>query len=247
MKSHSYTLFLIILCFSQCKKKEEPIIFSGQLLLTNKFPRPLINRKIEVYQAGSPSAIGINSGSTSSTAITNTDTNGNFKLTFIPGTSSFIFFSSSNSGSLILGNSADDKAFPNFSRKNFPDSGYDASKPIFVGKTIDTVIIKVGLSSNLTPTDTIGLKAYTISGNVDKEYTKRSGTIGAVIVLDTIYNMLLTDFDCFEKKFINTVYAGRKWTTVWGYTTISSYGFIFPYQFSAIDEAKQEIIFYFQK
>ena len=247
VKLNLYTLILIILLFSGCKKKEEPIIFLGQLLLTNKFRRPLVNREIEVYQAGSSAAIGINSGSTSSTATTNTDANGNFQLTFMPGTSSFILFSSPNYSALRLGNSPSDTTFPRFSRKNFPDSAYDVSKPIFVGKIVDTVIIKVGLSSNLTQADTVGLQAYTISGSINREYTRRSGTMGAIIILDTVYNLLLTDFDCFEKKFNNTVYAGRKWTTIWGYKTISVEGFIAPSQFSAIDEAKKEIIFYFKK
>lgn len=242
-----YSIALLTLLFSGCKKKEEPIIFLGQLLLTNKFPRPLVNRKIEIYQAGSSAAIGINSGSTSSAATTNTDANGNFKLIFTPGTSSFIFFSSRNYSPLMLRNSPSDTTFPRFSRITFPGPEYDASTPIFVGKLIDTVIIKVGLSSNLTLADTIGLQAYTISGSINREYTRRSGTIGAVIVLDTIYNMLLTDFDCFEKKYNNTLYAGRKLTTSLGYTTIISHGFNSPYQFSAIDEAKQEITFYFQK
>jgi hypothetical protein len=246
MKPAFYLLILMTLLFSGCKK-EKPIVFSGQLLLTSKFPYPLVNRKIEIYQPGSPSAIGINSGSRSSSATTRTDANGNFRLSFTPGTASFLIFSGTNSNSLSLANSSDETAFPRFSRKNFPDSAYDAAKPIFVGKTIDTAIIKVDLSSDLTATDTIGLRAYTISGSIDKEYIGRSGTMGATIVLDTIYNLLLTDFDCFAKKFINTVYAGRKWTTTSGYVTISSYGFISPYQFSAIDEAKQEIKFYFKK
>ena len=246
MKPSIYLVVLLMFLFSACKK-EKPIIFSGRLLLSSKFPFPLVNRKIEIYQPGSPSAIGINSGSTSSLTTTQTDANGNFRLSFTPGKSSFIIFSGTNSNSLILGNSPDDNAFPRFSRKNFPDSGYDVAKPIFVGKIIDTAIIKVGLSSNLIITDTIGLRAYTISGSIDKEYVGRSGTTGAVIVLDTIYNMLLTDFDCLEKKFINTVYAGRKYTTPSGNVTISSNGFVFPTQFSPIDQAKQDILFYFQK
>lgn len=246
MKSVFCLVVLVTFLFSGCKK-EKPIIFSGQLLLTKKFPYPLVNRKIEIYQPGSPSAIGINSGSTSSSATTLTTADGNFRLSFTPGTSSFIIFSGINSNSLILKNPLDDTTFPGFSRKNFPDSGYDADKPIFIGKTIDTTIIKVDLASDLTATDTIGLLGYTISGRIDKEYTGMSGTTGEVIVLDTISNMLFTDFDCFAKKFINTVYAGRKWTTVWGYVTISGYGLVSPSQLSAFDETKQEITFYFKK
>lgn len=246
MKSGFYLLMLMILFFSGCKK-EKPIIFTGKLLLSKKFPFPLVNRKIEIYQPGSASAIGINSGSTSSIATTHTDANGNFRLSFTPGKSSFLFFSGTNSKPLIFGNSPSDNTFPVFSRMNFPDSGYNAANPIFVGKTIDTTIIKVGLASDLIATDTIGFSTNTISGSIDKEYTGRVGTTGSVIILDTIYNLLLTDYDCFARKFMNTIYAGRKWTTTLGYATISSYGFVSPNQFSAIDEAKQEIIFYFKR
>jgi hypothetical protein len=200
-----------------------------------------------MYQPGSPSAIGINSGSTSSSVTTLTDANGNFRLSFTSGTSSFIIFSGTNSNSLTLGNSPYDIVFPHFSRKNFPDSGYDANKPVFVGKTIDTAIIKVILSSDLIATDTIGLRGYTISGSIDKEYTGMTGTTGNIIVLDTINNMLFTSFDCLTKKFNNTVYAGRKWTTGLGYETISDYGIVSPFQLSEVDETKQEITFYFQK
>ncbi len=172
MKSRFCLGVLVALLFLGCKK-EKPIIFEGQLLFTSKFPYPLGNRKIEIYQSGSSSAIGLSSGSTSSSAITLTAINGNFRLSFIPGTS--------------------------------PDSGYNAATPIFVGKTIDTAIVKVGLSSALTPADTIGLRAYTISGSIDKEYTGRSGNTGAFIVLDSICNMLFTDFNCYLKKISNTV------------------------------------------
>ena len=204
MKSRFCLVVLVALLFLGCKK-EKPIIFEGQLLFTSKFPYPLGNRKIEIYQSGSSSAIGLSSGSTSSSAITRTAINGNFRLSFIPGTSSFIIFSDTNSNSLTLGNSPDETTFPRFSRKNIPDSGYNAATPIFVGKTIDTAIVKVGLSSALTPADTIGLRAYTISGSIDKEYTGRSGNTGAFIVLDSICNMLSNDFNCYLKKISNTV------------------------------------------
>jgi hypothetical protein len=240
-------MILLTLFFSGCKKEQKATVFSGRLLLSSKYPYPLADRKIEIYQPGTAAAIGLNSGSRSASATTRTDANGSFRLSFTPGKSSFIVFSGTNINPLTLSNAPDETAFPWFSRKNFPDSGYDGSKPVFVGKVIDTAVIKVNLSSNLTAADTIGLQDFTIGGSIDKEYTGRPGATGAVIVLDTIYNMLFTGFDCFAKKFTNTVYAGRKWTTPSGYVTISSASVILPYQFSAIDEAKQEIIFYFQK
>lgn len=101
--------------------------------------------------------------------------------------------------------------------------------------------------TDLTVTDTIGVQGYTISGRLNKEYTGLAAPAGSIITLDTIYNMLFTDFDCNENKFTNTLYAGRKWTTSWGYVTISSEGVNSPFQLSATDETKQELLFYFKK
>lgn len=220
-------------------------MFSVQLLLTKKHPFPLANRKIELYQPGSAAAIGINSGSSSSSATAVTDANGFFRLSFTPGKSSFIIFSSTSSNPLTLSNPLGDTSFPQFFRRNFP-AAYNPGAPIYIGKTIDNAIIKVNLITDLTPSDTIGLQAYTLNGRITKEYSGRSAAAGSVIILDTISNMLFTDFDCYEQKFINTLYAGRKWTTVWGYTTISTAGFVSPSLLSEIDEAKNEIMFYFK-
>lgn len=246
MKSKAWLLFIFCFLFSTCKK-EKPVIFSGQLLLTEKYPFPISNRKIEIYQKGSPGAIGINSGALSSSATTVTDANGNFRVSFIPGTSSFIVFTGVNHNPLTLSNSIGDTSFPRFYRRNFPDSGYDPARPIFIGKSIDTGVIKVNLMTDLNPTDTIGLRAYTITGSLYKEYTGRTASAGSIFILDTIINMLFTDFDCVEKKFMNTLYAGRQWTTVWGYKTISGSGWVSPYQLSEEDETKKEITFYFSK
>ena len=221
-------------------------MFSGHLLLTDKHPLPLANRKIELYQSGSPAAVGIISGSSSSSATAMTDANGFFHLSFTPGESSFIIFSSPSSSPLTLSNPLGDTTFPQFSRRNFP-SGYNPDAPIYIGKSIDTAIIKVHLISDLTASDTIGLQAYTLNGRINKEYIGRSAEAGSVIVLDTISKMLFTDFDCYEQKFINTLYAGRQWTTAWGYTTISSAGVVSPSQLSATNETRKEITFYFKK
>lgn len=239
-----FGLLMSAFLFSGCKKPK-PLVFSGQLLLTQKYPIALSNKKVEIYQAGSASGILFNSLSSLATAAT--DANGYFKMTFIPGTSSFTIFNSTNTSSVRFSNSIMDTSFPNFSRNNFPEPGYDAAKPIFIGKTIDTAIIKVYLLTALTSTDTLGLRGYTVSGSLDKEYTGRVASFGTTLVLDTISNLLFTDFDCIQKKFTNTIYAGRKWTTSWGYVTISSEGFISPYQLSATAETKNEILFYFKR
>ncbi|HEY8691093.1 MAG TPA: hypothetical protein VIM07_17805 [Chitinophagaceae bacterium] len=239
-------ILVLFLFFSACKKTK-PVIFSGQLLLTKKHPVALSHRNIEIYQRGSPSAIGLNSGSSSSSSTSVTDANGFFRVSFLPGTSTFIIFTGANPNSLTLSNSFEDTSLPRFSRNNFPDSGYDAAKPTFIGKSIDTAIIKVILVTNLAATDTIGLRGYTLNGNLDKQYTGLTGSAGSVIILDTISNLLFTDFDCRTKTFINTLYAGRKWTTNSGYVTISSEGFNSPYQLSETDETKKELMFYFKK
>ena len=144
-------------------------------------------------------------------------------------------------------NAPGDTLFPSFSRKNFPDSAYDPSQPIYVGKIIDTAFIEMKLMSELNNTDTIGLQANTVNGILDKEYTGLSGSAGTSIIIDTIYNMLLTQFDCRQQKFTNTLRAGRKWATGWGYNFISSQGIPSPYLLSDMDEVKVAMTFYFGK
>ena len=241
-------LFLTSIFFcSSCKKKLEPIVYSGQLLLSKKYPFAVANRKIEVYQRGTAPAIGLNSGSTSSSAIGLTNANGYFQLGFTPGTSRFIIFNGTNSSPLVLQSAWTDTIFPGFLRNNFPGLIYDPSKPIYVGKIIDTAIIEVNLISDLNVTDTIGLQTNTVNGSYVKEYSGLSGNVGEFITIDTVYNMLLTQFDCYEKKFSNTLYAGRKRTTVFGYSAISSVGIPSPYLLSDIDEAKVKMLVYFGK
>lgn len=210
----AFFCFLILLAgtiLTSCKKNKS-IVYSGQFLLSPKYPIPITNKPIAVYQQGS-SAIIINTSS--STATTVTDASGFFSLNFTPGRVTFAFFNFASNYPLYLKNAINDTSHPTFSRKNFPETGYDPAKPIFIGKTIDTTIIMVNLISDLAPTDTIGLRALTINERLNKEYTNRLGSAGSIIILDTIYNMLFTDFDCLDNRFSNNLYAGRKWTTVW--------------------------------
>jgi hypothetical protein len=237
-------LFFLVVVFliGSCRKEQKPITFTGKLLLSKKYPVPLSNRAIEIYQRGSSSAIGLNSGSSSSSSNGFTTSDGNFNLKFRPGTAVFIIFSGASIAPLTL--SSTDGIFPYFSRQYFPDSAYDPTKPIYIGKIIDTVIIKVYLTASINSSDTIGLQTLTIDGRVDKIYTGINATQGSTLVIDTIYNMLLTEYDCLQRKFRNTLYAGKKRTTGFGYTTISG-GFVSPNYLSGEDEQKMEMLFYY--
>ena len=234
--------FVIIFLFSACRKEQKPIIFTGKLLLSKKYPVPLANRFIEIYQGGNSSAIGLSSGSSSSTSTGSTTVDGNFNLQFRPGTASLLFFSGASNAPLTL--SSRDGIFPGFSRQYFPDSAYDPTKPIYIGKIIDTVIIKANLTVPLISTDTIGLQTTTIDGSLDKIYTGNNALQGSIIPIDTIYNMLFTEYTGIQKKFRNTLNAGKKTTYAAGYT-INSNWYIYPPNVSKEDEHKLEIIFYY--
>lgn len=241
-------LFIVqLFFFVGCKKKIEPIAYSGQLLLSKKYPFPIANKKIEIYQTGSAPAIGLNSGSTSSSAVGVTDANGNFEISFTPGTSRFIFLSGANTKPMVLQSALGDTTFPHFSRKNFPGLNFNSPQPVHIGKIIDSVIVEVFLISDLNSTDTIGLRANTINGNLEKEYTGLSGNAGTSITVDTLTNLLFTEFESFENKFTNTVNVGRKWTTAFGYSTISYEGIPSPSLLSDIDETKVTMNFSFRK
>lgn len=159
----------------------------------------------------------------------------------------FIVFRGSNANPLIISNAPGDTTFPYFTRRNFTLSEQVAGKPIYIGKIIEEAIIKVRLQTAIDVTDTIGFEAYTTQGRIVKEYSGLQAPAQTLIQLDTLKNMLLTDFDYYDGRFLNNVHAGRKQILSSGRVTFYSTGFIMPARFSANDEAKNEIIFYFSK
>jgi hypothetical protein len=243
-KKYSWIFFLvIILIVAACRKEQKAITYTGKLLLSKKYPIPLSNRAIELYQRGSSGAIGLNAGSSASSSNSITSIDGNFSLLFKPGTAVFIVFSGASSAPLTL--SSTDTIFPYFKKQNFPDSAYDPAKPIYIGKIIDTAIIKVNATVAINSSDTIGLQTLTIDGKVDKIYTGINALQGSTMVIDTIYNMLLTEYDGYQKGFRNTLNAGKKVTAAPGYSVIKSNFFISPPNLSVEDEKRVEILFYY--
>lgn len=229
--------FLICGC-----RKEKTVVFSGRFLFTKKYPTPVANRKIELYQRGSGAAIGIASGSSSAEANGATDANGSYHIGFKPGKSFFIIFSGSNGNDLEMHST--DSLFPSFSRNNIPSDGYEESSPQYIGKIIDTAIIKVRIATTTTlaPSDTVALNAMTLSGNIYREYTGMNAAAGSDFVIDTIYNMLFTDFDHVNRTFWNNLEVGRLKTS-WGSKYLRS-EMVFPYELSSNDEGSKELSFY---
>ena len=205
MKITCLKLVLIAFLFLACKKPK-PIVLSGQLLLTKKSPVPLSNKKIEIYQPGGNAII---TGSSGSSAEAVTDANGRFTVTFIPGTSYFSFFRGENTAPLTLSSGTDDYSFPFFIRQNFPAQGNDASKPIFVGKSVDTMVVKVYTFKNIHATDTFGLRGATVNANLYKEYTGLTIDSGSTFTLDILTNVLFTRYDYIKKTFLNDISFGR--------------------------------------
>lgn len=239
------TLLMFAFLFFSCGKQQKPITFTGQLLLSKKYPVVLSNKNLKIYQQGNGSAIGLNTGSTASSANGTTNADGRFEIIFRPGTSNFIFLSGQSTAQITLQSGVADTSFPTFSREYFPDSAYNPSTPTYVGKIIDSAIIRMNVSDLLTPNDTIGLQIQTINGAVTKNYTALAANTGTTIILDTIYNVLLTNYNCVTKSYYNTLYAGKKATSVQGYSYLSS-SFVYPSSLSAEDESKVELIFYYK-
>ncbi len=244
MKWVSFCILCLAIIFGKGCKKEDLIDLSGQLVLSEKIPTPLSNRKLQVYQHGTSGGIGIPSSSTSSSATTVTDVQGNFRFRFKPGKTRFLIFTGANATPFSLSSGLGDTTFPHFTRNNFTPSELNTNQPIYIGKIIEEVTIKMHLLTDLAVTDTIGLEAYTISGRISKEYTGIQASAGSEIILETITNMLFTDFDYYDNQFLNNLRAGRKWKTNSGSQRISD-GYVQPARLSAEDETKKEILFYF--
>jgi hypothetical protein len=240
-------LVLISLVLSACRK-EKTRAYSGQLLLSKKFPTPLVDRAVEVFQRGSGSGAILPMGASAAVASSVTDANGYFSMRFTFGKGTFIVFPAANTNPLVLSNSYRDTSYPSFRIENFSDSLFFPRRPIFIGKTIDTLIISVSLLADLAPADTIGLRGGgTVTGKLDREYTGRTGAAGAEIVLDTIINALFTEFDYIQRKFRNQLYGGRKYMTPAGYVAVWAERERLPSDFPENDEGKREITIFFNK
>lgn len=238
MKISFLYILIISILFYGCKKSE-PIVFSGQLLLTKKNPVPLINRKIEIFQLGGS---GIIMGSSGASASTITDVNGRFSLTFVPGKSYFAGFSGGSISPLTL---TSIEGYPFFIKNSFPEIGYDKNMPIYIGKSIDSLIIKFYSFKNISPLDTLAIKGSSIDSVFEKRYTGITADSLTTFNLDTIYNVLFTEFDCNRKIFRNNIQFGelkRYSNPTNGYFIGESY---ILNELSMEDETKREMTFYF--
>ena len=225
-------LLLIFFLLFACKKPK-PIVYSGQLLLTKKNPIPLSNRQIEIFQQGSGESgfIFIFSGSSGSSTTAATDANGRFSFSFASGTSTF------------WGSINDSLSFM---RLHFPETNYDASKPIFVAKTIDTIIIKLKCNKNIVSSDTFALKGITTSGKFDKRFTGIIADSANTLTLDTIYNVIYTNFDCIKGIFANdNIQFGRLKTYLGGSSPYFTSQSLYWIELPAEDEPKREMTFFF--
>jgi hypothetical protein len=241
-------LFLLIISFvfSRCEK-ERGKSYSGQLLLSKKFPIPLGNRKIQMYEMSRPPGWihPLAAPYTGATSMTNGG--GYFQMNFAMAKGLSTISPDTSSNPLVLRSPTEDSTFPSFYREHFTDSVYDPSVPIFIGKTIDTVIFKVGLLTALAPTDTIAFSAKTVTGRLEKEYTGKSGSAGSVIVLDTIANVLFTDYSYAKRRYFNMILGGMKYGTYSGYLTFLPSAASLPHDFPEEDEGKREITIFFKK
>lgn len=234
-----FFLLLFSCCFISGCRKEETVEYSGRLLFTKKFPTPIANREISLRQVGA--AIDTSSGLAAGEARTVTDANGFFNIAFRPA--SFTLSPGWNSNSLLL---TSDTVFPRFSRVNYPGPEYGENSPIYIGKVVDTAVIRVTVSANLSATDTMGLEGLTLSGKFYKEYSGRTAAAGSTIVLDTLQNLLFTNFDCSHQTFYNNLLGGRRLISSSGHVTIHGI-MTHPQQLSADDEGLKEFTFYYAK
>lgn len=243
MKVTCVTILLMISLFVGGCKKPKPVVFYGQLLLTKKSLMPLSNRRIEIFQLGGNAII---MGSSGSSAAAVTDANGRFSITFVPGDSYFGPFRGESNSPLTLFGAINDSL--SFMRRNFPDSNYDASKPIFVGKTIDSVIIKVNCFKNIFTSDTFALRGITFTGRFNKNYTGLMVDSATSFTLDTIYHVLFTDFESSKGRFANNnIEFGRLKTYPGGTTPSFSSQSPWSMELSADDEPKREMTFTFSQ
>jgi hypothetical protein len=238
----SFAALLFCLTLTQCRKSRQPVTFSGRLLLSKKYQQPIANRVINLSQDGSNALI---MGSSAAMASGTTDAEGRFSITFTPGESYFAGISYSNNSPIFLSSGYNDTAYPTFLHRSFRGDN-DPATPIYIGKVVDTALIRVLLTTNLSSGDTIGLRALTMNGPTDRQYTGLSGSAGSTILLDTVTKLLFTDYDGVSKQFYNTIQGGRKYTVPAGYSFISGHN-AQPERLSATDTTRQEFSIFFYR
>ena len=187
------------------------------------------------------------SGVSTADASAVTDGNGRFRITFELEKGLVMLSAPRKYNPLVFRTPTEDSTFPSFYREGFIDSLYDPLVPLYIGKTIDTVIFKVNLLTDLLSTDTIGLLGKTVTGQLEAAYTGRSGSAGSVITLDTITNVLFTDYSYPQREFFNMIFGGRKHGTYMGHLTVLPSAASLPRVFPEADETKREITIFFRR
>ncbi len=232
-------LFLLALIFLVSCRKDKTVEYSGQILLAQSRPEPLAGRQLDFYQPGGNAIL---MGSSSSSATTTTDASGRFNLTFTPGTGYFAGFRFSSDAPLHI---MSDNRFPPFSIDNFHSSNHNPGQPIYIGKIIDTAILKVYFLSNIHPADSIAFLGFTLTGSTQKFYSGISADSSEILTIDTLYGLLITDYDAGSRQF-------RNYNMQLGTFTRGSAGNIVvnsnpPVAMPEGDEAKREFIYFYRK
>ena len=245
MPKPTFLLIAIFFVFCGCKKPKTRTI-KGTLLLCKAIPQPIADRQIEIYQDGSGYNAPIVAGSESSSGTGKTDAAGSFEIRFKPGTAEFIIFSGVNTSPLSLRTPYGDTSFPRFSRSHFNDSLY-GSRPIYIAKLMDTVIIHVRMMQDLIPTDTIAVNVYNLDRTPTRLYWGLSAPNGSEIILDTFYRAIATDYEEVTGKFYTPVTFGkRRWVPAGHVST--RYRDPSPFYRSQDDEKRADLLYtwYFQ-
>jgi hypothetical protein len=202
------SLFLFVLVIWGCKKENRDYTVSGRLLQSSSNPVPVANLVLELYQAGGGSnPLG---GTSSSSAKTKTDAQGNFSILYKPGRVFFAGIISKNSGQLSL--NAQGSTAPGgegFFWYNLPALKDTALGTVFLYKKINRFIVKVRSINGLQPSDSLEIYAATEAGLHRRFITGLTIAAGMETAVDTISHLTAGRVDAASSSYYANFYIRK--------------------------------------
>lgn len=231
MKKIIFILFVFAV-LAGCRKRTRIYSIKGKILLSSSNPVPVSNYKLSFYQAGSPGAI-LPIGASSSSGASVTDAEGNFNCRFPAGEAFFFMLPLSSNVPLSMAGANPDPAI-NLYWSNIPAKD-TALQDVYLYKMIKKAVIKLNTNAEILSSDTLHIIAPTSTGQHDKFVTGLSIPANTTVAIDTISNLIFSNFDVKTKKYSFNIFCSNS-NSRRSYSTIQSV--------DPLDEQEKDIILF---
>jgi hypothetical protein len=196
---------IALIAFSSCKKNKHSITIKGTLLQSSSNPVSVSKYVLSFYQGGNSSLpIAISTSSASDSF--KTDAMGNFNCNFTEGSGIFIIFTTTNKAAITVSG-----VTSNGIRSIWTDlAAVDTNVGnIYLYKLVHTAIIEIDPEHDISPADTISEVVPALTGVHTKLLTGLTIAANNPTAVDTVQDVIFTNFSFTTKQYTNTVYMVR--------------------------------------